>query len=228
MFPRSQVWHFREPGFYTKRDRMNMPGHRNGCAFRVYQQGLPIMACFICSWGIYRRFFNPTVAKLWQICAPPSSKWTKGYLFMCQMLIYFCKRTSYEELSESKKTELLDILGKICCATAEKLLRRPSDVIKRDTLFCQICDTDQYQSNRAENEEHPAFEEIWSLFNFILPKLTRTPGPRISAMVALRRILMHAPSSSQMHISDSASGEFCLHSLRSSIRELRVATGWVP
>lgn len=144
------------------------------------------------------------------------------------MLIYPCKRLSYEELSESKKTELLDILGKICCATAEKLLKKPSDVIKRETLFCQTCDTDQYQNDRAGNEEHPGFEEIWSLFNFILPRLTRTPGPRISAMVALRRILMHAPNSSQMHISNSASGEFCLHSLRSSIRELRVATGCVP
>ncbi|KAF4759666.1 hypothetical protein HAV15_007320 [Penicillium sp. str.  len=134
-------------------------------------------------------------------------------------------QTSYEGLSESKKTELLDILGKICCATTEKLLRKPSDVIKRETLFCQTCDTDHYQNDRAENEEHPGFEEIWSLFNFILPRLTRTPGPRISAMVALRRILMHAPNSNQMHISNSASGEFCLHSLRSSIRELRVATG---
>ncbi|KGO59126.1 PIK-related kinase, FATC [Penicillium expansum] len=134
-------------------------------------------------------------------------------------------QTSYDELSEFKKTELLDNLGKICCATAGKLLRKPSDVIKRDTLFCQTCDTDQYQNDRAGNEEHPGFEEIWSLFNFILPKLTRPPGPRISAMVALRRILMHAPNSNQMHISNSASGEFCLHSLRSSIRELRVATG---
>jgi serine/threonine-protein kinase ATR len=143
------------------------------------------------------------------------------------MLIYLCKRSSYEGLSESKRTELLDILGKICCATAEKLLRKPSAVIKRDTLFCQTCDTDQYQNDRSGNEEHSEFEEIWSLFNFILPRLKRAPGPRISAMVALRRILMHAPNSNQMHISNSASGEFCLHSLRSSIRELRIATGCV-
>ncbi|KAJ5791400.1 uncharacterized protein N7518_008411 [Penicillium psychrosexuale] len=134
-------------------------------------------------------------------------------------------QASYEELSESKKTELLDILGKICCATAGQLLRKSSHVIKRDTLLCQTCDMDQYQNDHAGNEEHSGFEEIWSLFNFILPRLTRTPGPRISAMIALRRILMHAPNSNQMHISNSDFGEFCLHSLRSSIRELRVATG---
>jgi serine/threonine-protein kinase ATR len=31
-----------------------------------------------------------------------------------------------------------------------------------------------------------------------------------------------------MHLSSSASGEFCLQSIRSSIRELRVATGYIP
>lgn len=150
------------------------------------------------------------------------------YPSRCEMLIYLCKRASYEELSESKKTELLDILGKICCATAGQLLRKSSHVIKRDTLLCQTCDMGQYQNGHAGNEEHSGFEEIWSLFNFILPRLTRTPGPRISAMIALRRILMHAPNSNQMHIPNSDFGEFCLHSLRSSIRELRVATGCVP
>jgi serine/threonine-protein kinase ATR len=137
------------------------------------------------------------------------------------------KRTSYDELSEPQKTEILDILGKISCAVTGRLSKKCSEVIVRDTLFCEICDVEQLEHDRSANGECAEFEEIWSLFNFILPKLTRTPGPRISAMVALRRILMHAPNSNQMHISNSTSGEFCLHSLRSSIRELRIATGCV-
>lgn len=119
------------------------------------------------------------------------------------------------------------MLGKICCAMAEKLLSQPSEIMKRDMLFCQICDMEQAQDDCMANEECPEFEEMWSLFNFILPKLTRTPGPRISAMIALKKLLIHAPNSNQMQISTSVSGEFCLHSLRSSIRELRVATGCV-
>ena len=142
------------------------------------------------------------------------------------VLIYW-ERISYEELSEPQKTEILDILGKMSCAATGKLLKKSSEVIVRDTLFCETCDVEQIEHYRSANGEYPDFEEICSLFNFILPQLTRTPGPRISAMVALRRILMHAPNSSQMHISNSASGEFCLHSLRSSIRELRIATGCV-
>lgn len=143
-------------------------------------------------------------------------------------LIYLSYRRSYERLSNSQKTEVLDLLGKMCCATAEKLIKKPSEVVKRDVYVCQTCDTEQYQRARMANVEHPEFEDMWSLFNFILPRLTRAPGPRISAMVALRKLLIHAPNSNQMHVSASASGEFCLHSLRSSIRELRVATGCVP
>jgi serine/threonine-protein kinase ATR len=76
-------------------------------------------------------------------------------------------------------------------------------------------------------KEIAGYEDLWKILNFVLPRLSRTPGPRIAAMVALRRILMHSPNLTHMHLSSSASGEFCLHSLRSSIRELRVATGYV-
>ncbi|OGE54809.1 hypothetical protein PENARI_c005G02231 [Penicillium arizonense] len=130
----------------------------------------------------------------------------------------------HEGLSDPQKIEMLDILGKIACAATRKLRRKPSDIIERVTLSCQTCDIETGPHN-DEGTECPDYGEIWTVFNFILPRLTRTPGPRISAMVALRRILMHAPNSNQMHLSTSASGEFCLHSLRSSIRELRIATG---
>ncbi|CAG8024016.1 unnamed protein product [Penicillium olsonii] len=134
-------------------------------------------------------------------------------------------QTSYETLSDSQKNEVLDSLGRIACAATGKLLKHSSEVIVRDTLICQTCDVEQPVYEHSDQGQYPVFEDIWFLLNFILPRLTRIPGPRISAMVALRRILMHAPNSSQMHISTSAAGEFCLHSLRSSIRELRIATG---
>ncbi|KAJ5543050.1 hypothetical protein N7535_005479 [Penicillium sp. DV-2018c] len=134
-------------------------------------------------------------------------------------------QASYDGLSDSQKIELLNMLGKTCCAVAHKLLRKPSDFRKTHILVCEICDVEQCQPDHMGNSEESEFGDLWSIFNFILPRLTRTPGPRIAAMVALRRILAHAPNSDQMHISTSASGEFCLHSLRSSIRELRIATG---
>lgn len=116
-------------------------------------------------------------------------------------------------------------MGKIPCALTGNLVSKPSEVIVRDTFFCQTCDGDQQQHTSEKDPD--GFEILWEMMNSLLPKLTRAPGPRIAAMVSMRRILMHSSSLKQMHLSSSAPGEFCLHSLRSSIRELRVATGYV-
>lgn len=96
--------------------------------------------------------------------------------------------------------------------------------MSREILFCQVCDGEQKQAAEGD-KQNPEFADIWAIFDFILPRLSRTPGPRIAAMIALRRILMHSTQLDQVQLSTSTSGEFCLHSLRSSIRELRIATG---
>lgn len=108
------------------------------------------------------------------------------------------------------------------------LVRKPSGLITSDSLFCERCDSDQHELGSILEGDIAGYEDLWTILNFVLPRLSRTPGPRIAAMVALRRILMHSPNLNHMHLSSSTPGEFCLHSLRSSIRELRVATGYVP
>ncbi|KAJ5300562.1 uncharacterized protein N7443_005564 [Penicillium atrosanguineum] len=134
-------------------------------------------------------------------------------------------QSSFESLPEPHKVEILELMGKVSCSVTKNLVQKPSEIGTRETLFCHVCDDEHLQPGMLPEKETPQFEELWSIFNFILPKLTRTPGPRIAAMVALKRILMHSPGSNQMHLSSSTAGEFCLHSLRSSIRELRIATG---
>lgn len=140
------------------------------------------------------------------------------------MLTYL--RNGYEGLSDTQKFEALETMGKIPCALTGSLVLKPSEVIPRDTFFCHACDGNQYQ-HHSSDKEPPEYGELWEIINFVLPRLTRAPGPRIAAMVSLRRILMHSSDLDQMHLSSSAPGEFCLHSLRSSIRELRVATRYV-
>ncbi|KAJ5935678.1 hypothetical protein N7466_005225 [Penicillium verhagenii] len=132
--------------------------------------------------------------------------------------------SSFDELSEPQKSDLLAIIGQLSCTITGNLKQKLSDVVGRDTVFCETCDSEPHTPETENEKDKIEFEELWTVFNSILPKLTRTPGPRIAAMVSLRRILMHSPCLDQMHLSSSASGEFCLHSLRSSNRELRVAT----
>ncbi|KAJ5806956.1 hypothetical protein N7474_010548 [Penicillium riverlandense] len=131
----------------------------------------------------------------------------------------------YDGLNEPQRCEVLDVIGKISCSAAGNLSRKHSEVTTQDTLYCELCDNEQYQDDQVLGHEYPDLEDLWNIFNFVLPKLTRTPGPRIAAMIALRRVLMHSANSNEMHLSSSSCGEFCLHSLRSSNRELRVATG---
>lgn len=142
-------------------------------------------------------------------------------------LVLTFDRTTFESLPEPRKSDILQVMGKFSCAITGHLAQKPSEVGTREIFICLACDGEYLQPGMLPEKDIPQFEDLWSIFNSILPKLTRTPGPRIAAMVALKRILMHSPSSNQMHLSSSAAGEFCLHSLRSSIRELRIATGYV-
>ncbi|KAJ5108762.1 hypothetical protein N7456_005437 [Penicillium angulare] len=138
--------------------------------------------------------------------------------------VHTALQASYDGLAETQRSEVLDIMGKMSCAITGSLQQKSSDILGRDTLLCQTCDLGEDGYRIATEEDKANFEELWKMFNFTLPKLTRTPGPRIAAMVALKRLLIHSPCMDQMHLSHSAPGEFCLHSLRSSLRELRVAT----
>lgn len=141
------------------------------------------------------------------------------------ILIMMCHRRSFEKLTEHRKSNFLEVIGKLPCVMTANMVHRPSELVAQDTFFCLVCDGEQHQRPVILEQESSAIEEIWAMFNFILARLTRTPGPRVAAMIALRRILMHTSHSKHMHLSTSPSGEFCLHSLRSSIRELRIATG---
>jgi serine/threonine-protein kinase ATR len=49
--------------------------------------------------------------------------------------------------------------------------------------------------------------------------------PRVSAMVALRRIANHCNSSDFLDMEVSVAAQWCLKSLHSSLRELRIAAG---
>ncbi|KAJ6104203.1 hypothetical protein N7523_010523 [Penicillium sp. IBT 18751x] len=140
--------------------------------------------------------------------------------------VHAAVQSSFESLSESHKSEIMELMGRVSCAVTNNLVQKPSMIGMRENVFCHACDGERLQPEMLPEKGMLQFEVLWSIFNFILPKLTRTPGPRITAMVALKRILMHSPGSNHMHLSSSTAGEFCLHSLRSSVRELRVATGY--
>lgn len=110
---------------------------------------------------------------------------------------------------------------------AGDLFEWPVGIVSKDVPLCQSCD-DEDSNNVSVQCQNPSFGELWDIFTYILTKLTRAPNLRITVMIALGRTLVHAPNSNQMQLISSDFREFFLHSLRSSMRELRIVTGYTP
>jgi serine/threonine-protein kinase ATR len=94
--------------------------------------------------------------------------------------------------------------------------------LETETLQCHTCDTGYMALDQASPWQTPGFEKI--LLD-VLSILTRSTTPRMPSLLCLRRILIHDPESDRLQIT-SIFGELCLHSLRSSLRELRLASGY--
>lgn len=62
-----------------------------------------------------------------------------------------------------------------------------------------------------------------SLLN--LPAFLESRRPRVVAMIALRRIVLHTKDAEMLDLEKSALGQWCLQALQSSLRELRIAAG---
>ncbi|KAM0088094.1 serine/threonine-protein kinase M1 [Aspergillus fumigatus] len=89
-----------------------------------------------------------------------------------------------------------------------------------------VCETEKRALGPEPASKPRDVHELCEIFTFILPRLTRASSLRVTAMDALRRLLVHAPPEScYLQLKSSVFGDFCLHSLRSSIRELRIVTG---
>lgn len=108
---------------------------------------------------------------------------------------------------------------------AGDLFTWPVGIVSEGIPLCQSCDNEDSNNDSVPCQDSN-FGELWGIFTYALTKLTRAPNLRITVMIALRRTLVHAPNSSQMQLVTSEFREFFLHALRSSMRELRIVTGY--
>ncbi|BCR99011.1 protein kinase MEC1 [Aspergillus luchuensis] len=132
--------------------------------------------------------------------------------------------TSYIGLSEQDKLRFLRVLCNIPCALSGNLVDM-LNVDTEDNFNCRICDSKCRDIEPESNSSILKSDELCQILNHIISNLSRTANLRIAATVALRRTLMHTSDPAHMQLASSAFGEFCLNSLRSSVRELRLTTG---
>ena len=124
---------------------------------------------------------------------------------------------AFATFDDGSQTQLFNNLGLACCALALKRSGRNQNYAE-----CASCDCGV--SNGVMILAPEEADAIMQAFSATL-KQTRTcksKHSRAAMMNALCRILKHAPSSENFDLAASQIGQYCLASLRSSVRELRI------
>lgn len=94
-------------------------------------------------------------------------------------------------------------------------------------LWCTVCDVGMC-SRRSINMYE--LSDAAGLFNAIanlyqLAQKAKLGRPRVAAITAMKRLLSHFGNLIHLDVSHSLIGRWCLQSLKSSIRDLRIAAG---
>ncbi|EEP77729.1 hypothetical protein UREG_02578 [Uncinocarpus reesii 1704] len=131
---------------------------------------------------------------------------------------------AFPELSTAEKGNTLLLLGRLACSWSGGLILEERTAISDTVYGCRVCDTDEWKTKDTFCEQSK-FDRLRAMVVSLIPALHGSAECRIAGMLALRRLLIHDPKSEDVQLGTGPYGEFCLQSLRSSIRELRIAAG---
>lgn len=134
----------------------------------------------------------------------------------------------FSSLDETGQCTLLSCLGQLACFKAietdspgtaqERYLAKPT---------CPECDTGSPLKNQdawlSETDSNGLMRVLAALTR--VPHIQKSGRPRVVAMLAFNRIFNHCREMTHLDITTSTLGQYCLHSLRSSSRDVRIAAG---
>ena len=138
-------------------------------------------------------------------------------------------RDCYATLSEEVQCRSFDLIGLVACAGAGTLGGKHNTSALASHGTCSLCDTGSaLGSTKSTWHGKPSDEIFLTLLKLIEGKHVQVSArPRVAAMVALRRLIMHTENVSYLDLGNSYLGQWSLQSLRSSLRELRISAGFV-
>ncbi|KAF4494809.1 uvsb pi-3 kinase [Fusarium agapanthi] len=129
----------------------------------------------------------------------------------------------------SRQCLMLDLLSRISCvADGGNETINDTKAAVTETA-CSIC---EHNAPPVRSNLHGAIVHK-SRIEALLTKLIRLPAlaesrrPRVAAMLAIRRVILHCEDTELLNLETSGIGQWCLQSLNSSVRELRIAAGRV-
>ena len=126
----------------------------------------------------------------------------------------------FVNIPEDSQCKLFEIFARIACTSASP--------VRQSQFDCPACATtpnDDFSSrvDMHSKESEMLLHILISIFK--LPEFQRSNRPRVTAMVAVRKILLHCVEPDQLNLKASVFGQWALQCLRSSSRDLRVAAG---
>ncbi|KAI1494605.1 phosphatidyl inositol 3-kinase-like protein [Biscogniauxia mediterranea] len=140
-----------------------------------------------------------------------------------QSSLYSC----YEQLSETERCFIIQLIGYVGCAADDTLVMSNKGNDKFPDLDCLECRTPQGRAETPLCIDNTAKKSAMEVFAAILqfPDFSESRISRVTAMVALRRIARHCDDQEFLDMEVSPAAQWCLKSLQSSVRELRIAAG---
>ncbi|KAI1816156.1 phosphatidylinositol 3 [Poronia punctata] len=137
---------------------------------------------------------------------------------------------SYQDLSDLARIRIIHLVADLYCAADESLCLKRNKGDGDDewpTFSCLDCRNAQTEPRASRSPSSPAKQWAMDIFVSLLeiPTFSESRKPRVAAMVSLRRIAKHCSSTHFLDMEVSPAAQWCLKSLHSSLRELRIAAG---
>lgn len=135
----------------------------------------------------------------------------------------------FDALDDDERCLLIDLLSRMCCAADNTLVINRTSDKTCPAMHCSYCD-DEIADNRSTPESLDKSHKLTAFA--IFGRITRSPSflisrrPRVVTMITLQRLLRHSAEPNLWDMQQPGSlGQWCVQSLQSSLRELRLAAG---
>ncbi|KAI1825007.1 phosphatidylinositol 3 [Xylaria intraflava] len=136
-------------------------------------------------------------------------------------------QSSYSNLSDPDKIRVIHLIAHVCCAADETLIMIAGDNEGFPKFNCLNCHSSRECPDNPTCIDALAKKAAIDTFICLLqtPAFSESRKPRVAAMVSLKRMARHCNSLEFLDMENSFAAQWCLKSLHSSQRELRIAAG---
>ncbi|KHO10999.1 hypothetical protein MAA_11390 [Metarhizium robertsii ARSEF 23] len=129
---------------------------------------------------------------------------------------------NFTKVPNSSQCLALDLLSRVSCV-CDGLGEVTTHSLTENQ--CPVCELGQNSKPLIDLQVSKTASRL--IFTKLIqePSFLESRQPRVAAMIALRRLVIHCEDAAFLNIETSVPGQWCLQSLNSSVRELRVAAG---